>query len=76
MAAFEEGSPIWFGVSPSELDAAREALTEGRPLSSVSVTTPGGGTFAPLIPSATRIAVFQHELEVTAQLGETRRSAR
>ena len=31
MAAFDEEPSIWFGVSPAVIDAAREALTEGRP---------------------------------------------
>jgi len=67
MAAFDEEPPIWFGVSPAEIDAARQALTEGRLIGSVMVTTRRDGTLAPLIPSATRIAVFLQQLEVTAQ---------
>jgi hypothetical protein len=65
MTAFDEGPSIWFGVSPAAIDAAREAITEGRPLRSVPLTDYGAGTFAPLIPSEMRIAVFQYELEAT-----------
>jgi hypothetical protein len=66
MAAVDDGSPIWFGVSPAEIDAAREALTEGRPLRSVSVRTRRDGTLAPLIPITTRIGIFQDQLEIAA----------
>ena len=70
MAAFSEEPPIWFGVSSAEIDAAREALTEGRPLTSVAAASHHDGTFAPLMPITTRIAVFQHELEVAAHSAE------
>lgn len=67
MAAFDEGPPIWFGVSPAEIDEARDALTAGRPLGSASFTTRRDATPAPLLPTATRIAVFQQQLEAPAQ---------
>jgi hypothetical protein len=66
MAAFDEGPRTWCGVSPAALDAAREALTEGRPLTSVSVVTRRDGTLAPMIPIGMRIALLQDELEMTA----------
>jgi hypothetical protein len=66
MATVNEGPRTWFDVSPAEIEAAREALTEGRPLTSVSVTTRRDGTVAPLIPMTTRIALFQEQVEITA----------
>jgi hypothetical protein len=66
MAPFDEGPRIWFDGSPAEIDAAREALTEGRPLRSVSASNLREGTLAPLIPITTRIALFQDQLEMTA----------
>ena len=65
MAAFEESASIWFGVSPAVIDEAREALTQGRRLTPVSMTNGHDATSAPLINSTTRLGIFQHQLEAT-----------
>lgn len=67
MAAFDDGPSIWFGVSPAAIDAARAALTDGRPLKSVCAATIPEGTSAPLIPSLLRVAYFQQQLESTVR---------
>jgi hypothetical protein len=63
MAAFDERPSMWFGVSPAVIDEAREALTQGRRLTPVSVSSGHDATSAPLINSTTRLGIFQHQLE-------------
>jgi len=65
MAAFDEGPSMWFGVSPAVIDEAREALTEGRRITPVSVANAREATSAPLLNSTTRLGMFQHQLEAT-----------
>ncbi len=70
MAAFDEGPSMWFGVSPSVIDEAREALTQGRRLTPLSVSSGHDATSAPLINSVTRLGIFQHQLEVTVHAAQ------
>ncbi len=62
-AAFSEERSMFFGVPSAALDAARSTLREGGSLSAALAASAEDLSLAPLIPMATRIAAFQHDLE-------------
>jgi hypothetical protein len=62
-AAFVEDPSLYFGVSSAAIDTARSVLAQGGSLGTLLASSTEHGSLAPLIPIATRIAAFQHDLD-------------